>query len=204
MVEDEEKSVVQTTGPAAIPSIRHPTMGLASQHKTISKVKKPAVPKPPQVQMTSPATQKSATAARRKSTSALPQTEQSSPKTPSLQIVPMNLEDFKIPRKSSVKLTKTQKPKAQVEGLPPPGQKVRSKKVSLPVQQPKPTAMVSPMGQETVVSPPPPVNPQASTAPSAPVSWSLGPSPPRTTVSTTNTTPTNRLSEPSSTQFLQH
>ena len=192
MFEDDIESAVQTTASTTLPSIRPPTMGLASLHKAATKVKKPTVPKPPQVQRTSPATQKSATAVRRKSTSALPQTEPPSPRAPALQIVPMNLEDFKIPRKPAVKLIKAQKLKAQVEKLPPPGQKVRSKNVSLPMQQPKPTALFSPMNQETAISPPPPVNSNASTFPNVPVIWSMGPSPPRTTTSTTSTTPAYR------------
>ena len=83
---------------------------------------------------------------------------------------------FQDPRKSAVKLTKTHKPKAQVEGLPPPGQKGRTKILSLPTQQPKPTALVWPMGEETVVSPPLPVNSQASIGPIVPGAASHVPS----------------------------
>ncbi len=154
------ENTIEAITTRTVPAIRPPTMGLSAQHKTLSKVKKPAIPKPPQVHMTSPAAPKATAGGRRASTSALPTTTSSentsvSPRTPALQILPMNLEDFKIPRKSTVKLTKSQKPKTQVEGLPPPGHMMKSNKISLPIQQPKPTALVTPLGQETAISPHP-------------------------------------------------
>ncbi len=90
VVIDDDEGVQKTTEAITtmtVPAIWLPTMGISAQHKFPLKVKKPVMPKPPQVHMTSPAAPKATAGGRRASTSAQPTTTSSenasvSPRTP--------------------------------------------------------------------------------------------------------------------------